>query len=170
MWKLLLAIFAALLAISAFFGVKHFMPMDFQEIFNPPELLKSEKPIELEIFPQVFGFELKKPSNLSFSNLTLERFQGEVKADFASGQLEFKPKMETLSLKVPIQEIGFENLTIPALSLKQTRFRLENLTGTGNLDLSEFSGKIEIKKDRIVLSGNVSSLHLRFDNTTFSLT
>ncbi|MEM5797821.1 MAG: hypothetical protein QW703_01425 [Candidatus Aenigmatarchaeota archaeon] len=171
MWKLIFAIFIALLILAAIVGIK-------SDIIQIPELrtffaksnLVSEKHIELEISPKNFSFKKEKPINLSLANVSLEGFVGDVKVDFETGEILFKPKAMQLQITTPIQEIDFEDINIASFSYQDIPFTLKpNVTGIGDIEVKSFYGNVSIKTDRISITGNVSDFVFRLNNMSFQL-
>jgi hypothetical protein len=175
-WKIMAASFAALAIVSSVliggFGIGGF----FSDIINTIGEFLSSSPfgglpaissgssvvaVKLAFYPSEFTLTTEHGINAHINDINLEMFDGEIQIYYQNSTIILKPRDTDMTIDLRLQEIVVEDLTLSKLNIEETRFEIEGsdtakTTGTGTVEISDFSGTFAIKTNRIEFEGNVS--------------
>lgn len=117
--------------------------------------------VKLVFYPNNFTLVTEHGIDININNMNLEAFNGEIHIDYQNNTISLRPQNTDMSINMQMQEILLEGITFGKLTIDEMPFEIEGsdtskTTGTGMVEISDFSGTFTIKTDRIEFEGNVS--------------
>ncbi len=185
-WKILAASFAALVIVSSIilggFGLGDF----FSDIINTIGGFLGSSPFgglgasgsELSVlilfYPSVFSLETEQAVNLTISPATLEMFDGKITVDYENEIIRLNPENTDLSIELPLQEAIIEDIQFSKIFVEEMDFEIISeesgqTTGTGNVEIFDFSGDFKIGADRVEFNGTSLKISVKTGDSEWEL-
>ncbi len=168
MWKFLLAALAALIALLLIIGGQ----IDLTRLnlqLPTPWFGVPTKAIDVRLWPANFTFSATSPLNLVMDNISLSNFTGTVLIDFTTSRLTFRPTGSQSEFRVSLVDIELGTANLTRLEFSNTKLESATLIGTGDIEIDGFSGTVAIINTSLRLTGNVTKIVIKTDNSSWEL-
>ena len=185
-WKILAASFAALVIVSSIllggFGLGDF----FSDIISTIGNLLGASPFggttspatgigfSVAFYASQFSLQTEQGVNMTVNPISLEMFDGEICVDYQEEIIVLRPENTDLSIDLPLQEIVIEQMTHSEVSIEEADFEITSeesgkTTGSGTVEIFDFSGRLTIGTDMIEFDGNASRLSVKSGDSSWEL-
>ena len=126
---------------------------------------------EIYLYPDSFTLTPAKPLDITFRDITLVGFEGNIKPDFASGELVFDIKDSPVKINSSLSGLSLNGLELGPFAASGMKFSINpNITAeNGTISAAGFSGAAFLGTKHIKLSGNFTSLKAKIGELTLDI-